>query len=214
MTETAKPTPVLTPVLTGADVGTGALTLVGLLQTFSEHKLDKFEEADLKAGVDFLRQAGKSDSKAEQISQIREARNSFTKAVNVTDGSGKAITLLGRSCCHYWLGDETNSKDDLNAILNIDPITTLRILLAEMNKYSDPVFAHGGLVGATVGPVIVISFTRAVRLLTGSESRKRHRKELCLKAVSEHEDLRIVKNIQDATSAYLNKPIPWVKALD
>jgi hypothetical protein len=135
-------TDVLGAVFKGVDTAKGVAQLFGLLESI-DVKIDKLLQVELKAGLSTLKAATNSESVAEQKILLWDARNFFQKAVYLEDDSKKAIAMLGLFCCYRWLGDEKNSVEALDTILEIQPVTKVRLikavgLILYDRKYSMP----------------------------------------------------------------------------
>lgn len=112
----------LSQVLQIASLAQRITSLFGLME-FVDAKVDKLLHADFGAAYRQLEAARNSNSEAEQVHQLRDARTTFQHAVEKEDGSRKALALLGLACCQQWLGEKANCTNNLNEILQINPKT-------------------------------------------------------------------------------------------
>ncbi|MGO8955248.1 MAG: BRcat domain-containing protein [Rhodomicrobium sp.] len=220
-------------ILQGVGTAREIAQLLGLIES-ANVKLDKLIQVNLNAGMTNLRDAADSDSGEERITLLREARNNLQKAVHLENGSRKAIALLGLSCCHAWLGDKRNSLKSLNNILEINPIKTYRVIGKAINAaYKDdapttslretlvifvPIIITLLIIAnqfpATNPRVwLIIGFPVIILVKLYLNLRRRYKKHSA-ESVDTESDGRAIKEIQLLVSGYLDKPVPWLTALD
>lgn len=176
--------------------------LFGLVQSV-EAKIDKLLHADLGAGLRHLMAARDLNSEIEQTKQVGDARTCFQRAVVLEDGPRKAIALLGLACCQEWLGETTNSRNALQEILRIDPVTRGLIASAAGKKY----LSYIGF------PFISKDVKSDISDLFSGKSARQYKREFVLKAIEKNEDARLTRDIQLIVSEYLHQPVAWLEEL-
>lgn len=216
-------------IFSAAELTKSVVELTGLLDSI-ESKVDRLVRSELNAGLRALEQAAHATT--EQVSLLREARSRFNKATSLEVGYRRAVALLGLSVTHHWLGDRPNSAQALEEILEIDPVSTLRL-----------VAATGAEGVREFNPLKLLAVVRSWRVLpwkrtaadrdephrdgaawqplakyrgifTSRHARKRAYRELVLNAVNMSSDASAVRRVQEAVSRHIGKPVVWLEALE
>jgi tetratricopeptide (TPR) repeat protein len=90
----------------------------GIVESIGK-KIDRLMGAELECGLRTLKQA--THSTVEQTSLLRDARSCFNKAISLEKEEERLVqAYLGLAVCHSYLGDETNAKDALQELLQIE----------------------------------------------------------------------------------------------
>ena len=176
----------LSQVLQAASLAQKVTNLLGLVE-FIDTKLDRLLHADLGAGMRHLMSARDSSSDTEQLSQLRDARACFQKAVVIEETYKKAVSLLGLACCQYWLGETTNGNKALVEILVMDPVSIE--------------FIAKGAAARTWHPLHILSYM-TLTLINHQET---------VDLILEAEDVKNMYDIQKIVSKHFNQPISWLR---
>jgi hypothetical protein len=222
-------------LFTAFDVARSVAELAGILDSI-EAKVDRLVHSELNAGLRALEQAGRGTS--EQAHLLREARGHFNKAVALELGYRRVVALLGLAVCHHWLGDLPNCTAALEEILEINPVTTLNLVVAEGQKLihnqirnANPLtllnrqremsetmkhdMAQKGVFHAYQNFLIsnapVISWGK---LAFSKRARKEYKNALVLQAVERNREASAIRRVQESVSGHLGKPVSWLKALE
>ena len=105
-------------IVSGLSLAKSIAEFFGLIESVTNQKLDSLIQAEFGAGLSLLEQA--TQSKNEQISLLREARNCFTKATVLEKNERLFFSYLGLAACHHHLGDEVNAKRALRELLKTE----------------------------------------------------------------------------------------------
>ena len=190
-----------------------------------ESKIDRLVQSELSAGLRALEQAGHANS--EEVSLLREARGCFNKAVGLETGYRRVVALLGLSLCHHWLGEMPNSKKSLEELLEINPVTTLKLAIAagrsEFREYSPLTMLNQMKQRVRAGNESSREFADFWRkhplvkygaLVFSARARKEYHRLLVLDAVDSSEEATAIRRIQESVSGHIGMPVPWLKALE
>jgi hypothetical protein len=222
-------------LFTAFDVAKSVAEFAGILDSI-EAKIDRLVQSELNAGLRALEQAGRGTS--EQVPLLREARGHLNQAVALELGYRRVIALLGLSVCHYWLGDKPNCAAALAEILEINPVTTMRMVASEGKKQLrdqirdlNPLTAFrrasdmreavkqeiadkGVLQGYQEFLTINSAMFRYGKSLFSEGARKELKRTLVLQAVEMDKEASAIRRIQESVSGQISKPISWLKAME
>lgn len=105
-------------IISGLSLAKSVAEFFGLIESVTNQKLDSLIQAEFGAGLSLLEQA--TQSRNEQISLLREARNCFTKATVLEKNERLVLSYLGLAACHHHLGDRENAKRALKELLKTE----------------------------------------------------------------------------------------------
>ncbi len=194
-------------IFTALGAAKSVAEFVGILDSI-EAKIDRLVQSELNAGLRALEQAARAT--AEQVPLLREARGCFNRAVSLEMGYRQVVALLGLSLCHHRLDDKPNSTKALEEILEINPVTTLKLAIAVgMDYFENP--------GALLPWILWLFRNRLIKygpLIFSSRTRKEYYRKLVLDAVGISGEAMAIRDIQESVSMYVGKPVSWLKALE
>jgi len=203
----------LSLVFQGGNLALRLVALTGVMDTVGM-KIDKLLQTDLSAGFRALDQA--QQAKREQAHLLREARVNLNRAIPIERGHRKAAALFGLAACHHALGEEKLHLDALKEILAIEPVGKADMAKAlGRNLASIPVEAAKKAIQSPGQAVLSVgkaaaAGTRTVGNLLSENGRETFVRKLAVDAVNMNEDIKALVALQEAVSAHLDKPIPWV----
>ena len=218
-------------IFTTLGVAKSVAEFAGILDSI-EAKVDRLVQSELNAGLRTLEQAGRAT--AEQGSLLREARACFNRAVSLEMGYRRVVALLGLSLCHHWLGDEPNCTRVLEEILEISPVTTLKLIGAEgrrqvreairnsnpftvskrMKELKEEISASEGLFQGSQKIFGAHPMIKYAALIFSVRARKEYKRDLMLDAVAMSDEATAIWLVQESVSRHVGEPVAWRKALE
>jgi hypothetical protein len=193
-------------LFTAAGVAKSVAEFSGLLDAV-ETKVGRLVQAELNTGLRALDQAARAT--AERESLLREARGCFNKAASLEVGYRRVVALLGLSLCHHWLDDRPNCTRALEEILEVNPISPSKLVMAAGRDYVRNLGVVYGIhwLGRgerTVHPGLIVS----------GRARQEYKRKMVLEAVDTSEEATAIRFLQEAVSRHVGKPVAWLKALE
>lgn len=222
-------------IFTAIEVAQSIAEFAGILDSV-EAKVNRLVQSELNAGLRTLEQAALGTS--EQVSLLREARGCFNKAVTLEMGYRRVVALLGLSLCHHWLGDKPNCTRALEEILEINPVTTLKVITAagrrqirESIRESNPftlskrlkqrkeemkkeIAAGKGFFQRSLSSFGRDPMIKHGKLIFSGRARKEYKRDLVLDAVDMSQEATAIRRVQESVSRHVGKPVSWLKALE
>ena len=194
-------------IFTALGVAKSVAEFAGILDSI-EAKVDRLVQSELNAGLRALEQAAHATS--EQVSLLREARGCFNRAVSLEIGYRRVVALVGLSLCHHWLNDKPNCTRALEEVLEINPVTTLKLAIAAgRDYYKGPGVSLLGMPWLGRHPMIKYG-----TLIFSSRARKEYHRTLVLNAVDMSSEATAIRRIQESVSRHVGRPVSWLKALE
>lgn len=100
---------------TAFDIGKTIAQFLGIIESV-DTKLDKLIKSDYLAAIEILNQAIFSSNYEEQKISFRDAKNLFSKAINLVEYDKLVTSYLGLAICHHYLNDLANTKRALTKL--------------------------------------------------------------------------------------------------
>ncbi len=170
------------------------------------YKIDKLMGSELEAGFRALEQASVSIN--EEKTLLREARNSFNKAISLETNLKKGIAYLGLSLTHHLLCDQTNALNTLEKILCLEieasnvlenlayKLARTEINKEEVEKNMTTIYIAGLGIGLLCMPLGAVATPFAMTaLLTGG---------VCGEVRNRIRDVEPIENLKNSVKHYLD----------
>jgi hypothetical protein len=175
--------------------------LLGIVQSL-EAKVDRLISSELNAGYRNLEQAYISQN--ETLTLLREARNSFSKAIDLETGLRQGLALIGLALCHYHLDDDNNYQAALEELVSLPPAISEWSVVASTLRRRLPGSRYEAISGL---------FSAAARQSWKNEQRD-YLSSVVMSAVLSNPEAKALLDLQQEVGKFINLPVKWPEDLE